>query len=350
MMNSAVTDKVILITGGTGSFGRTMTDYLLERDVAELRILSRDEDKQHRMRTDVDDDRTKFLIGDVRDQTTVDVATRGVDYIFHAAALKHVPSCDFFPMEAVRTNIVGSRNVVRSAVDNSVRRVVFLSTDKAVRPINAMGMTKALMEKVMQAAARKLGPDAATTMCCTRYGNVMCSRGSVIPRFIAQIKAEDPITVTNPDMTRFMMPLRDAVDLVEFAFTEGRQGDLFIKKARACTIGDLAVALKELFQSDVPIEVIGVRHGEKIHETLATAAELVNAEDLGSYYRIPLDDRDLNYGKYFEEGDREVSDVDDLGSATVPPMTVSEICDVLKSTPEVQAELEGWAEAPATAG
>lgn len=349
-MGGGLTNKVVLITGGTGSFGRTMTDYLLDRDVRELRLLSRDEDKQHRMRTDLNDDRAKFLIGDVRDQTTVDAATRGVDYIFHAAALKHVPSCDFFPMEAVRTNVVGSRNVVRSAIDNNVSRVVFLSTDKAVRPINAMGMTKALMEKVMQAAARNLGPEAETTLCCTRYGNVMYSRGSVIPRFIGQIKAGEPITVTNPDMTRFVMPLEDAVDLVEFAFTEGCQGDLFIKKAKACTIGDLATALKELFRSDVPVKIIGVRHGEKIHETLATAAELVRAQDLGSYYRIPLDDRDLNYGKYFEEGDREVSDVDDFGSATVPPMTVSEIIDVLKSIPEVQAELDGWVEAPATAG
>jgi UDP-glucose 4-epimerase len=330
----------VLITGGTGSFGQTMARYLLGIGVGELRILSRDEDKQHHLRNSLSDPRVKFLIGDVRNRESVDKATRGADFVFHAAALKQVPSCDFFPLEAVRTNVIGSANVVRSAIANHVKTVVGLSTDKAVFPVNTMGMTKAIMEKTFTAAARELGEADDTRICCVRYGNVMYSRGSVIPLFVEQIKAQAPLTITSENMTRFMMPLRDAVRLVEFAFQETRQGDLFIRKARACRIVDLAKALRELFDSEVPLEFIGIRHGEKLHETLATAAELNHAEDLEEYYRIPMDMRDLNYKEYFTEGE-VVGPLGDFGSDSVDRMTIPEIKELLLSLDPVARELKG---------
>ncbi|OGS16580.1 MAG: UDP-glucose 4-epimerase, partial [Elusimicrobia bacterium RIFCSPHIGHO2_02_FULL_61_10] len=276
-------NKTILITGGTGSFGHELLDTIVDKDFKEVRIFSRDELKQEHMRIQLNNPKVKFHIGDVRDRDSVDQAMKGVDLVFHAAALKQVPSCEFFPIQAVMTNILGSHNVVESAVQHKIESVVCLGTDKAVYPVNAMGMTKALMEKVSQAACRGLG-DKDTRVSCVRYGNVMCSRGSVIPLFIKQIKEKKPITVTDAGMTRFLLPLPEAIKLVLFAFAHARQGDIFIKKAPACTVGDLAVALKELFKSDVPVKSIGIRHGEKIYETLATIEELRRAEDMGDYF------------------------------------------------------------------
>src|SRR5690606_12162800 len=285
-------NKTLLITGGTGSFGNAVLSRFLQSDVGEIRIFSRDEKKQDDMRRRLRDDRVRFYIGDVRDFDSVYQSMVGVDYVFHAAALKQVPSCEFYPMEAVKTNILGTDNVLQAAVACGVQRVICLSTDKAVYPINAMGMSKALMEKVVVARSRTSGE---TTIVATRYGNVMASRGSVIPLFIDQIKKGRSLTVTDPNMTRFMMTLEDAVDLVLFAFEHGNSGDIFVQKAPASTIGDLATSLKELFNADTPIEIIGVRHGEKLYETLLTREEMVRAEDLGRYYRIPADNRDLNY-------------------------------------------------------
>lgn len=333
----------ILITGGTGSFGKTMLRDLLDRGCTEVRVMSRDEEKQDALRNELRDDRVRYYIGDVRDRGAVDRAVQGVDSIFHAAALKQVPSCEFFPHEAVLTNIIGSENVIRSAISAEVRRVVCLSTDKAVLPVNAMGMTKALMEKTAQATARALGSDSDTIISAVRYGNVMYSRGSVIPLFVRQIKTGMPITVTEPTMTRFLMPLRDSVALVHHAFENSNQGDLFIKKARAATIADLVTALKELFiVPGHPVEVIGWRHSEKLYETLASAQELGSSEDMGDYYRIILDTRDLNYKPYFSEGEAGIEKIEDYHSHNAERLDVEGIKLLLLTLPEIQAELETW--------
>lgn len=328
----------ILVTGGTGSFGHTVTSTLLERDVAEVRVLSRDEAKQDLMRHEIADARVRFYVGDVRDFESVDRACRDVDYVFHAAALKQVPSGEFFPMEVVRTNVIGSENVVRAAERNEVKSLVCLSTDKAVYPVNAMGMSKALMEKIAKSHGLN-NPHASTVVSCVRYGNVMYSRGSVIPLFIRQLKAGRNLTVTDPGMTRFMMSLASSVDLVEFAFQNAKQGDLFIRKAAACTVGDLARAVLNLFRSNLEIEVIGTRHAEKPSEALATREELARAIDMGDYFRIPADNRDLNYGIYFEEGDPRQEAFEDYDSHNVERMTVAEVEQMLLTLPEVRSEL-----------
>jgi len=337
-----VSGKTVLIPGGTGSFGNAVLEGLLRSNCKEIRIFSRDELKQELMRIKYADPKLKFYIGDVRDKDSVDKVMQGVDLVFHAAALKQVPSCEFFPIQAVMTNVLGSNNVVTSAIEHGVQRVICLSTDKAAYPINAMGMTKALMEKVAISATRML-PDNSTIISCVRYGNVMCSRGSVIPLFINQIKQNKPVTITLPGMTRFLLPLSDAVELVLFAFSNANQGDLFIKKAPACTISDLARAVKNIFNSNVEERIIGMRHGEKIYETLATREELQRSEDMGDYYRIRLDDRSLNYvnyGKYFTEGDQKEAEVKDYTSHNTQRLNVKEVEELLLSLPEIQAELE----------
>ncbi|OKI45193.1 UDP-glucose 4-epimerase [Micromonospora sp. CB01531] len=315
-----------------------MVRRLLDGDVAEVRVLSRDEAKQDTMRREIGDDRVRYHVGDVRDLRSVLLASRGVDHVFHAAALKQVPSCEFFPLEAVRTNILGSANVVEAAEANEVSSVVLLSTDKAVCPVNAMGLSKALMEKVAQAHARN-HPDSRTVVSCVRYGNVMYSRGSVIPLFIEQVKAGRAPTVTDPAMTRFLMSLDDSVELVEHAFQRARSGDVFIRKAPACTIGDLAEAVCQLFEVPAKLEVIGLRHGEKQHETLATREELTRAEDFGDFFRVPMDTRDLNYALYVSEGKLREAPVADFTSANAPRLAVPEIVELLKTLPEVRAEL-----------
>ena len=307
-------DKTLLITGGTGSFGNAVLKRFLDSDVREIRIFSRDEKKQDDMRHQLQNPKVKFYIGDVRDRLSVDGAMGGVDYIFHAAALKQVPSCEFFPMQAVQTNVCGTENVLDSAIAHGVKNVVVLSTDKACYPINAMGISKAMMEKVAVAKARQLGKTPATTICCTRYGNVMASRGSVIPLWIDQIRAGSALTITDPNMTRFMMTLDDAVDLVLYAFQHGNGGDLFVQKAPAATLTVLAEALKQLLKSDVPVRVIGTRHGEKLCETLVSREEMAKAEDLGDYFRVPCDTRDLNYDKFFVKGQEKVSAIEDYHS------------------------------------
>jgi len=313
-------DKVLLITGGTGSFGNAVLRRFLLSDIKEIRIFSRDEKKQDDMRHALQSAKVKFYIGNVRDKQSVDIAMKGVDYVFSAAALKQVPSCEFFPVEAVRTNILGTNNVLESAIEYGVKNVVVLSTDKAAYPINAMGMSKALMEKVAVAKGRELGENAATTICCTRYGNVMGSRGSVIPLWAEQMNEGKPITITDPNMTRFMMTLDDAVDLVIYAFEHGRNGDLFVQKAPAATLAVLAEALKQVYAGVKPdygrteVKVIGTRHGEKLYETLVTREEMVRAVDMGEYYRIPCDTRDLNYDKFFTEGDAAIEKADDYNS------------------------------------
>lgn len=333
----------VLITGGTGSFGKTMLQDLLDKGCSEIRILSRDEEKQDTLRSTLRNANVRYYIGDIRDRDSVDRAMAGVDCVFHAAALKQVPSCEFFPIEAVRTNILGSENVIRSAVMNEVRSVVCLSTDKAVLPVNAMGISKAMMEKLVQAQARAIGPDAATTVSMVRYGNVMYSRGSVIPLFIRQIKSGVPITVTEPMMTRFLMPLRDSVALVHHAFDHARQGDLFIRKAAASTIADLVAALLQLFNvPDHPVEAIGWRHAEKLYETLATAQELAQSEDMGDYYRIRMDDRDLNYKAYFSEGEHETVHHEDYHSHNTDQLDIEGVKELLMSLPEVRAEVSAW--------
>lgn len=333
----------VLITGGTGSFGKTMLRDLISGGVEEVRILSRDEEKQDALRNELRDDRVRYYIGDIRDRSSVDRAMQGVDAVFHAAALKQVPSCEFFPHEAVLTNVLGSENVIRSAVAQKVRSLVCLSTDKAVFPVNAMGMTKALMEKTAQAAARELGPRAATTISAVRYGNVMYSRGSAIPLFIRQIKSGKPVTVTEPTMTRFLMPLRDSVALVHHAFEYANQGDLFIKKAPASTIIDLVTALKDLFGvPDHPVEVIGWRHAEKLYETLASAQELASSEDMGDYYRIMLDMRDLNYKPYFSEGEQKTRRHEDYHSHNTQQLDIEQVKALLLSLPEVRKEIDNW--------
>lgn len=336
--------KIILITGGTGSFGKAVVHRLLATDCEEIRIFSRDEWKQEEMRIAYSNPRLKFYIGDVRDKTSVDKAMDGVDLVFHAAALKQVPSCEFFPMQAVQTNIIGSHNVITSAIEHQIERIVCLSTDKAAYPVNAMGISKAMMEKVAMASTLML-KDSATTVCLVRYGNVMCSRGSVIPLFIKQVKEGKALTVTVPYMTRFLLALSEAVELVLFAFENAEQGDLFIKKAPACTIGDLAAAVRTLFEVDVPIQTIGIRHGEKIYETLATREELARAEDMGDYFRIRSDSRDLNYQKYkqyFSEGDVHEAEIEDYTSHNTRRLDVDEVVRVVGRLPQVQDELEEW--------
>lgn len=329
-----------LVTGGTGSFGKKVVEFLLRKDsIKEIRIFSRDEEKQDFMRSQyLGDSRLKFYIGDVRSYQSISDALDGVDYVFHAAALKQVPSCEFFPMEAVRTNIEGSDNVLRASTKNKVKHVVCLSTDKAVYPINAMGMSKAMMEKLAQSYARKVSGEQ-TIISSVRYGNVMCSRGSVIPKFIKQIKAHQPITITESSMTRFMMSLNEAVELVDYSFNNARQGDLFIRKAPACTVYNLALALKEIFNSNVDIKTIGIRHGEKIYETLASREELVTAEDMGNYFRIEMDGRDLNYDKYFSAGNKKEILIDDYHSHNTEQLSHEQIKSILLELPEVQKEL-----------
>ena len=321
-------DKVLLITGGTGSFGNAVVEHFLQSEFAEIRVFSRDEKKQEDMRIAFRNDRLKFYIGDVREYDSVHDALRGVDYVFHAAALKQVPSCEFYPMEAVRTNVIGAENVMRAAIAHGVRRCVVLSTDKAVYPINAMGMSKAMMEKVMVARSRQCDPDR-TVLSATRYGNVMASRGSVIPLFLLQLIEGRPLTITDPAMTRFLMSLEESVGLVLYAFEHARPGDIFVQKAPASTVGDLAVALRELLERDNEIRIIGTRHGEKLYETLVSREEMARAEDLGGYYRIPADSRDLNYDKYFVEGETRISTLDDYTSHNTVRLDVEGVKKVL---------------------
>lgn len=321
-------DKILLITGGTGSFGNAVLNRFLETDIKEIRIFSRDEKKQEDMRIKYKNDKIKFYIGDVRDYRSIEDAMDGVDYVFHAAALKQVPSCEFFPIQAVNTNILGTDNVLEAAINHNVKKVIVLSTDKAAYPINAMGMSKAMMEKVAIAKGRNLRSNQ-TVICRTRYGNVMASRGSVIPLFCEQIKQHQPLTITNPEMTRFMMTLEDAVDLVIYAFEHGEQGDLFVQKAPAATIDVLAKAIKELKNSDVSINCIGTRHGEKLYEVLVTKEEMVNAIDMGNYYRIPADNRNLNYQKYTNEGNADLANIEDYNSHNTTRLDVEGMKELL---------------------
>lgn len=331
-------DKVLMITGGTGSFGNTVLKRFLSTEVREIRIFSRDEKKQEDMRIALNNSKLKFYIGDVRDYDSVYQAMRGVDYVFHAAALKQVPSCEFYPMEAVRTNVVGTENVLNAATANSVKRVVVLSTDKAVYPINAMGISKAMAEKLMVAKSR-VQREGETVFCATRYGNVMASRGSVIPLFVSQLKENKPLTVTDPNMTRFLMSLEDSVDLVLYAYEHGKQGDIFVQKAPASTVADLAQALKELFRKDNPVRIIGTRHGEKLYESLISREEMAHAQDMGGYYRIPADNRDLNYAKYFSEGEEKISQLDDYTSHNTHRLNVEQIKALLLKLDYIQEEL-----------
>lgn len=329
---------MLLITGGTGSFGNAVLNRFLNTDIKEIRIFSRDEKKQHDMRVALNNSKIKFFIGDVRDYDSVEMSMRGVDYVFQAAALKQVPSCEFFPLEATRTNVFGTDNVIKAAVANKVKNVICLSTDKAAYPINAMGISKALMEKVAVAASRNI-PGDTTKVCLTRYGNVMASRGSVIPFFIDQIKKGQPITVTDPNMTRYLMSLEEAIDLVLFAFLKGNQGDLFVQKASASTIGDLAQAIKEIFNASNPIQVIGTRHGEKLYETLCTREEMAKATNLDNFYQIPADNRDLNYSKYFENGNVNASVFEDYNSHNTTRLNIEQIKDKLLSLDYVKNQL-----------
>lgn len=331
--------KTLMITGGTGSFGQTVLKRFLDTDVKEIRIFSRDEKKQEDMRIALNHPKLRFYIGDVRDEASLRQAMKGVNYVFHAAALKQVPSCEFYPMEALRTNVIGAENVLNAATDAGVERVVVLSTDKAVYPINAMGISKAMAEKVMVAKARLQQP-GETVFCATRYGNVMASRGSVIPLFVSQLKEGRPLTVTDPNMTRFLMSLEDSVDLVLYAFTNGQQGDIFVQKAPASTVGDLAQALKELFgQPKKQTQVIGTRHGEKLYESLISREEMAHAIDMGGYYRIPADNRDLNYAKYFSEGETDISKLDDYTSHNTKRLNVEEVKSLLMTLDYIKDEL-----------
>ena len=332
-------EKILLITGGTGSFGNAVLRRFLDSDIREIRIFSRDEKKQDDMRHHLQNPKVKFYIGDVRDKRSVDGVMNGVDYIFHAAALKQVPSCEFFPTQAVRTNVLGTENVLDSAIAHGVKNVVVLSTDKAAYPINAMGISKAMMEKVAIAKGRQLGNCGGTTICCTRYGNVMASRGSVIPLWVEQIKKCNPITITDPNMTRFMMTLDDAVDLVLYAFQHGKNGDLFVQKAPAATLDVLADALKSLYHSNADVKVIGTRHGEKLYETLVTREEMSKAEDMGDYYRIPCDTRDLNYDKFFVEGSEEVSKIEDYHSHNTSRLDVEGMKELLLKLDFIREDL-----------
>lgn len=331
-------DKILLITGGTGSFGNAVMKRFLDTDIKEIRIFSRDEKKQDDMRKQYMNDKIKFYIGDVRDKQSVKNAMHDVDYVFHAAALKQVPSCEFFPMQAVKTNVEGTQNVIRAAAANKVKKVICLSTDKAAYPINAMGISKAMMEKVAVAEARNL---VDTVVCLTRYGNVMASRGSVIPLFLNQIQNNEDITITDPNMTRFLMSLDEAVELVLFAFEHGNPGDLFVNKAPAGTIGDLAQALKELSNATNEIKVIGTRHGEKLYETLCTREEMIKAEDMGEFYRVPADNRDLNYAQYFSEGEQDISKIEDYHSHNTEQLGVEGMKKLLIQLPLIQKEIFG---------
>ena len=332
-------EKTLLITGGTGSFGNAVLNRFLETNIGEIRIFSRDEKMQDDMRKLYRDDRIKFYIGDVRDPGSIRNAMHDVDYVFHAAALKQVPSCEFFPLEAVKTNVIGTDNVLNCAIDFGVKKVICLSTDKAAYPINAMGISKAMMEKVFVAKSRTVSPDK-TLICGTRYGNVMASRGSVIPLFVDQIKSGQPLTVTNPEMTRFLMSLEEAVELVVFAFQHAQAGDIMVQKSPASTIGDLAQAIKELFNADSDIQIIGTRHGEKLYETLLTKEEFLVAEDMGNFYRVPADKRDLNYDKYFVEGTQCLSTDQEYNSHNTRRLTVDEIKEKLLSLSFIREELK----------
>ncbi len=331
-------DKVLMITGGTGSFGNTVLKRFLSTDVHEIRIFSRDEKKQEDMRISINNSKLKFYIGDVRDYDSVHQAMRGVDYVFHAAALKQVPSCEFYPMEAVRTNVIGTENVLNAATVNGVDRVVVLSTDKAVYPINAMGISKAMAEKLVIAKSR-VQREGETVFCATRYGNVMASRGSVIPLFVSQLKDGKPLTITDPNMTRFLMSLEDSVDLVLYAFEHGKQGDLFVQKAPASTVGDLAQALRELFGKDNPMRTIGTRHGEKLYESLISREEMAKAEDMLGYYRIPADNRDLNYAQFFSEGEEKISHLEDYTSHNTHRLNVEQVKQLLLKLDFIKEEL-----------
>ncbi len=339
--------KTLMITGGTGSFGNTVLRRFLETDIGEIRVFSRDEKKQDDMRHEFQQkypevaDKLKFYIGDVRDLQSVKNAMHGVDYIFHAAALKQVPSCEFFPIEAVKTNVIGTDNVLTAAIDEGVKCVICLSTDKAAYPVNAMGTSKAMMEKVVVAKSRTVSPEK-TKICCTRYGNVLCSRGSVVPLWIDQIREGKPITITEPSMTRFVMSLEEAVDLVLFAFENGESGDILVQKAPACTIEVLAQAVKELFAPDTEIKVIGIRHGEKMYETLLTNEECANAIDMGDFYRVPADKRGLNYDKYFKDGDKERNTLTEFNSNNTELWTVEQVKEKLLSLSYIQNELANW--------
>lgn len=331
-------DEVLMITGGTGSFGNAVLSRFLDTKVREIRILSRDEKKQEDMRIRLNNPKLRFYIGDVRDYESMKSAMRGVDYVFHAAALKQVPSCEFYPMEAVRTNIIGTENVLNAADESGVQRVVLLSTDKAVYPINAMGISKAMAEKVMVANSRRQD-FGRTIFCATRYGNVMASRGSVIPLFVDQLKSGDELTVTDPNMTRFLMSLEESVDLVLHALAQGQQGDIFVQKSAASTVGDLVVALKRVFCSNLPIRIIGTRHGEKLYESLISREEMANAQDMGRYYRIPADNRDLNYAKYFSEGKELVPELEDYTSHNTIRLSVDQVVDLISQLKYIQERL-----------
>lgn len=336
-------DKTLLITGGTGSFGNVVLNAFAHTKIREIRIFSRDEKKQDDMRHYYCSDRIKYYIGDVRDTRSIDTAMQGVDFIFHAAALKQVPSCEFFPLEAVKTNVVGTDNVLSSAIQHGVQKVICLSTDKAAYPVNAMGTSKAMMEKVVIARSRTVSPER-TTICCTRYGNVLCSRGSVVPLFIEQIKARKPLTITDPAMTRFVMTLEEAVQLVLFAFENAQSGDIMVQKAPACTIGVLAQAVKELFGSCVPDQVIGIRHGEKLYETLLTNEECANATEIGNFFRVPCDKRDLNYDRYFNVGDQERNPITEFNSNNTRLMTVEEVKAKLLTLSYIREEMANLGE------
>ena len=346
-MSTIFKNKTLLITGGTGSFGNAVLNRFLDTDIGEIRIFSRDEKKQDDMRHEYQvkypeaSNKIKFYIGDVRDLQSVKNAMHGVDYIFHAAALKQVPSCEFFPIEAVKTNVLGTENVLTAAIEAGVKKVICLSTDKAAYPVNAMGTSKAMMEKVIVAKSRTVSPEK-TSICCTRYGNVMCSRGSVIPLWIEQIKSGNPSTVTEPTMTRFIMSLEEAVELVVFAFQNAESGDIMVQKAPACTIEVQAQAVKELFHSDDEIKVIGIRHGEKMYETLLTNEECANAIDLGNFYRVPCDKRDLNYDKYFKDGDVERNPLTEFNSNNTELLDVKQVKEKLLSLKYIRDELEEW--------
>lgn len=335
--DSMFKDKILMITGGTGSFGNAVLKRFIDTDIKEIRIFSRDEKKQDDMRKQYNNPKLKFYIGDVRDINSVQDAMHGVDYIFNAAALKQVPSCEFFPMEAVKTNIIGMDNVLTAAIREGVKKVICLSTDKAAYPINAMGISKAMMERVFVAKSRT----TSTTMICgTRYGNVMCSRGSVIPLFVEQIKAGKPLTITDPNMTRFIMSLEEAVELVLFAFKEGQSGDIMVQKAPACTIGVLAQAIKDIFDADNEIHYIGIRHGEKTYETLLTREECLHAYDLGNFYRVPSDNRDLNYGQYFEEGKTDSPKLSEFNSNNTQILDVNQVKEILLKLDYIQEQLQ----------
>ena len=334
-------NKTLLITGGTGSFGNAVLNRFLHTDhFKEIRIFSRDEKKQDDMRNHLKNEKLKFYIGDVRDYSSIEGAMHGVDYVFNAAALKQVPSCEFFPMEAVKTNVIGTQNTINAAIACQVKKVICLSTDKAAYPINAMGISKAMMEKVSIAASRNI-PEDHTTICLTRYGNVMASRGSVIPLFLKQIQSGEPLTITDPKMTRFLMSLTEAVELVLFAFEHGHQGDLFVNKAPAGTIGDLAQALKEMCNSKSEIRVIGTRHGEKLYETLCTREEMQKAEDMGEFYRVPADNRNLNYNRYFSEGEQDLSKIEDYHSHNTKQLGVEGMKKLLAQLPLIRKEVYG---------